>query len=127
MPHQQPILLCLPFISDPQDDIPFAEALYNNDAFTQSLYNALTDDGIVVMQLGVTPDLEDTADQYSKSKNRAKLTNGLSIIGFDSLHAYEEVNACFNFCHFNILCNSLKFNLASPRSSHTTIVALRFQ
>jgi len=81
---------------DPQDDIPFAEALYNNDAFTQSLYNALTDDGIVVMQLGVTPDLEDTADQYSKSKNRAKLTNGLSIIGFDSLHAYEESHCGFS-------------------------------
>ncbi len=68
------------------------------------MYNALTDDGIVVMQLGVTPDLEDTADQYSKSKNRAKLTNGLSKIGFESLHAYEEVNACFIFV-------SLKFTM----------------
>jgi hypothetical protein len=44
------------------------------------------------MQLGVTPDLEDAADQFSKSKNRAKLTEGLSNIGFESLHAYEEVN-----------------------------------
>ncbi len=63
--------------------------------FTQALYNALTDDGVIVMQLGVTPDLEDISDQYTKSKNRAKLTNGLSRIGFDSMHAYEEVTSCF--------------------------------
>ncbi len=63
--------------------------------FTQALYNALTDDGVIVMQLGVTPDLEDISDQYTKSKNRAKLTNGLSSIGFDSMHAYEEVNSGF--------------------------------
>lgn len=52
------------------------------------------------MQLGVTPDLEDAADQFSKSKNRAKLTEGLSNVGFESLHAYEEVNVFFFPFHY---------------------------
>jgi spermidine synthase len=77
---------------DPQDGIPFADVLYNNDVFTQALYQALSDNGVIVMQLGVTPDLEDITDIYTKSKNRAKLTYGLESAGFESMHAYEEVN-----------------------------------
>jgi len=44
------------------------------------------------MQLGVTPDLEDVPDESSKSKNRAKLIYGLQNVGFESMHAYEEVS-----------------------------------
>jgi len=81
---------------DPQDDIPFAEVLYNNDVFTQALYQALSDNGVIVMQLGVTPDLEDITDIYTKSKNRAKLTYGLESVGFESMHAYEESHCTFS-------------------------------
>jgi len=40
---------------DPQDDVPFAEILYMHDHFFQALFKALTDEGIMVLQLGVAP------------------------------------------------------------------------
>lgn len=37
---------------DPNDQIEFAAGLYNSSSFERSLMNALTEDGILVAQLG---------------------------------------------------------------------------
>ena len=38
---------------DPEDQIDFAAVLYNSTSFDKSVMNALTDDGILVAQLGM--------------------------------------------------------------------------
>eukprot|EP00591_Stephanopyxis_turris_P010009 CAMPEP_0195509728 /NCGR_PEP_ID=MMETSP0794_2-20130614/2585_1 /TAXON_ID=515487 /ORGANISM="Stephanopyxis turris, Strain CCMP 815" /LENGTH=880 /DNA_ID=CAMNT_0040637019 /DNA_START=160 /DNA_END=2802 /DNA_ORIENTATION=+ len=81
---------------DPQDDIPFAEVLYSNDLFTKALSNALTDDGVMILQLGISPELSDPPDITTKSKNRAKITHGLKRIGFESMHSYDEAHCNFD-------------------------------
>jgi len=80
---------------DPQDDVPFAEVLYSNFMFTEALFNALTDDGILIMQLGVAPFTNDPPDEFSRSHNRAKLINGLQEFGFESIQTYEEAHCGF--------------------------------
>jgi hypothetical protein len=81
------------FCSDPEDNVAFASALYNNDDFTESLYNALTPEGVLITQLGAVPRLKDVPDEYSKSHTRASLEQDLIRFGFQSLHQYEEA-AC---------------------------------
>lgn len=78
-------------VSDPQDNIPFAEVLYSNFDFTEALFNALSDDGIMVMQLGQSPFHDNPPDEISPSHQRAKLIKGLQEFGFQSMHTYEEV------------------------------------
>ena len=77
--------------SDPESEIPFAKALYSNVTFMQSFYNSLSDDGILVMQLGESADLDDPDETYSKYKNRVAAVKLLEHVGFESIHAYEEV------------------------------------
>jgi len=83
---------------DPQDDVPFAEVLYSNALFTEALFNGLTDDGILIMQLGEAPFHQNPPDEFSRSKNRAKLTSGLQDFGFQSMHTYEEVCLFSDWC-----------------------------
>lgn len=80
---------------DPQDSIPFAEILYSNQVFTKALYNALEDDGLIIMQLGEAPFLEDPADESTKSIHRSSLIKQLENVGFESMHAYSEVRRSF--------------------------------
>mmetsp|Transcript_28983 Transcript_28983/g.33696 ORF Transcript_28983/g.33696 Transcript_28983/m.33696 type:complete len:745 (+) Transcript_28983:66-2300(+) len=80
---------------DPNDDVSFAEVLYTNTTFVQALYNALNDDGIIVLQLGSTPEPTDTADEDSKFKRRAILIEMLETVGFQSVHLYSESHCEF--------------------------------
>jgi len=81
---------------DPQDTVDFAVALYQNVDFWKSLYNALTDDGILVAQLGSASELIDPGQEYDKEQqNRHYVIRMLQIIGFQSLHCYEEAHCEF--------------------------------
>jgi len=80
---------------DPQDDVPFAEILYRDVNFFNALYNALTDEGIMVLQLGGAPDLESPPDERTKDNRRAYLSNSLEDVGFESVHLYEESHCDF--------------------------------
>jgi len=79
--------------SDPESDVPFAQVLYGNDAVMQSFYDSLTDDGILVMQLGESSTYRSASEMYTRSKNRATTTELLTRVGFQSIHAYEEVSS----------------------------------
>jgi hypothetical protein len=86
------------FCSDPESEIPFAKALYSNEALTKSFYNSLSDDGILVMQLGQAVELDDPDDTHSRYKNRFAAVNHLERVGFESIHAYEEVRDQYWMC-----------------------------
>jgi spermidine synthase len=81
--------------SDPESEVPFAKALYSDDTFMRAFYNSLSDDGILVMQLGEAPASHSPDETYSKFKNRAATTRFLEKLGFKSIHTYDEVSYCF--------------------------------
>ena len=76
---------------DPNVDIEFAKELYTNEDYIQSLYNALTDSGILAIQLGEAPDFEAPADEAGDFENRALIMEKLEEVGFKSMHTYTEV------------------------------------
>jgi hypothetical protein len=78
--------------SDPESEVPFAEALYDNIAFMKSFYDSLSKSGVLVMQLGQSPNVRDPDETQSKHKNRSKVMRLLEDVGFKSIHTYEEVS-----------------------------------
>ena len=78
--------------SDPESEIPFSKALYSNLVFLEAFYESLTEEGILVMQVGESPELWNADETRStKYQNRAATIELLEKVGFESIHAYEEV------------------------------------
>jgi spermidine synthase len=104
-------------VSDPESEIPFAQALYGNDTVMKTFYNSLSDDGILVMQLGKAPEWFNPDETHSKYKNRAATTSLLERVGFESIHVYEEVSAfclsvhavndTFSSCYSTFTCDTI--------------------
>lgn len=69
----------------------FCKALYSEGGFLKSLFEALTDDGVLVIQVGPSPDAVDPAEILGSSKNRALLIGHLERLGFVSMHLFHEV------------------------------------
>ena len=93
---------------DPQDNIEFADALYNNDVFLNAIYEALTDEGVLVLQLGESPHNSDPAEQ-SNNMNRHHIMNMIEEVGFQSMHIYEESHCGFGYpWSFLVACKSDK-------------------
>lgn len=67
---------------DPNDDIEFAVYLYTSDVYIKSLYNALTADGILVVQVGEVPDAQSPADETGLFANRSTMKAKLEEVGF---------------------------------------------
>jgi S-adenosylmethionine decarboxylase proenzyme len=82
---------------DPQDDISFADKLYTDKEFLDTLYNSLSDDGILVMQLGISSQIQDPLESISSNEKRHYVLNALESVGFKSLHVYEEGNCGFRW------------------------------
>jgi hypothetical protein len=80
---------------DPESDVPFARALYGNEQFMRAFYNSLSEDGIVVMQLGQAPTFDLPDETHSKFRNRAATIRLLEDLGFGSIHEYEEAHCGF--------------------------------
>merc|ERR1712032_470169 len=80
---------------DPNDEIEFAVYLYTSDNYIQSLYNALSDEGILVVQVGEVPSVIDPADETGHFANRSIMKDKLSNVGFESIHIYEEGHSGF--------------------------------
>lgn len=59
----------------------------------QSFFDSLGHNGILIMQLGESPNVFSPDETYSKFKNRVVVLNMLEKIGFKSIHVYEE-GAC---------------------------------
>ncbi len=67
---------------DPNDDHPFAKVLYTDDGYINSLYSALTDDGILVVQVGEAADIDGGSDENGSFENRSTMIKMLDTIGF---------------------------------------------
>lgn len=80
------------FPSDPESEIPFAQALYTDATFMKAFYDSLGESGVLVMQLGESPRSWDPDETYSRHKNRVAVMNLLDEVGFESIHVYEEVS-----------------------------------
>lgn len=76
---------------DPNDAIDFSMELYTNHNYIQSLYDGLTDSGILAIQLGESAYHYSPADEVGTFKNRAIIMKKLEEVGFKSMHVYTEV------------------------------------
>ena len=80
---------------DPDDFVEFADKLYNNTAFIESIYNGLSPEGVFVVQLGASPDIVDPSDENGAFKNRANMISKLQELGFESIHIYDDGHCDF--------------------------------
>ncbi len=81
---------------DPQDNVPFAKILYTDEVFVESLYDALSDDGVMVFQLGGAPYGSDPPDEHTWSARRKDLIKLLEDVGFVDLRIYQDANCGFS-------------------------------
>jgi hypothetical protein len=70
--------------------------LYSSYDFLETLYNSLSESGVIVLQLGEATDYFEPAAQFTKASRREQLINLLVEVGFESLHLYEDGNCGFN-------------------------------
>ena len=70
--------------------------LYNSYDFVETLYNSLSDDGVLVLQLGeATEDYSQPAAQFTTESRRNTLIDLLVDVGFEAMHLYEDGNCGF--------------------------------
>lgn len=97
------------FLSDPHDDVEFAVALYNNDEYITSLYNALSEDGILVVQVGESAQLADPAEELTMYKNRQIMIEKLTELGCESITIYGQAHGGYSAPWNNLIATkSLK-------------------
>jgi hypothetical protein len=98
-------LICLQSskCSDPQVQKDFVRALYDGSEFLKSLPGSLSDDGILVTQVGIAPDLMAASEDHSIHKNRVSFFKTLVEVGFESVRDYNEVRRSQPLKPFRIL------------------------
>ena len=91
-------------VRDPQNVVDFAEALYGDSAFLGALYNGLSEDGVLVSQVGETVSMIDPAQTHSINRNRALFIRSMIEQGFVSIVEYDEVSYGWITVDFSDLC-----------------------
>ena len=96
VPFPSPLLL--KYIRDPQNAVDFVEALYGDGPFMNSLYNSLTDNGVLLTQVGEAVSVGDISETYPGNFNyqRAQYESGLINQGFEVVMQYDEPRAGFD-------------------------------
>ena len=96
VPFPSPLLL--KYIRDPQNAVDFVEALYGDGPFMNSLYNSLTDNGVLLTQVGEAISVGDISETYPGNFNyqRAQYESGLINQGFEVVMQYDEPRAGFD-------------------------------
>ncbi|KAL7475709.1 hypothetical protein ACHAW6_001636 [Cyclotella cf. meneghiniana] len=85
---------------DPVDFDNFADRRYNNTPFIQSLYNDLSPDGVLVVQLSVSPNAVNPSVKNRPFKHQANMISKLQHLGFQSIHIGDSDTAPLsNVCH----------------------------
>jgi spermidine synthase len=80
---------------DPQADIPFSEILYEDKDFIKTMYDSITDYGVIVFQLGESSAYSDPADEFTTQVRRERFIQLLTEAGFENMFLYEEPNCGF--------------------------------
>ena len=83
---------------DPQNAVDFVKAIYGEGSFMDSLYNSLTENGVMVTQVGQAVSMHDTAETYPGhyDNQRAEYESALKNQGFEVVMHYEEMRGGFN-------------------------------
>jgi len=82
---------------DPMFAIPeFCDGLYSDNDFMPSIFEALAEDGIVVLQMGASPAEMEPDEHMSPFKKRSEVISYVAEFA-DSMHMYEEGNCGFGF------------------------------
>jgi hypothetical protein len=82
---------CSLFDSDPQGLTEFVANLYTDNYFYESLYRGLTDNGMLIAQLGSARAINDPPEDNSVDRFRLKYIEGLAEAGFKATREYTEV------------------------------------
>jgi spermidine synthase len=94
---------------DPEDDISaISDDLYSNANFLSSLISSLSDDGVLVIQVGTAPNVNDPDASHGMYRKRETLTRMLEDNPQVSvILVYEEAHCGFNEPHsFLVACKS---------------------
>jgi S-adenosylmethionine decarboxylase proenzyme len=74
---------------DPEDDAQVAEMLYNNGNFANALLTSLSENGVLIIQVGTAPNIHEPRPDIGVYKKREKM--------FLMLEANENVKAMFTY------------------------------
>lgn len=77
---------------DPKTSLEIADGLYDNTSFVDSLFNALTEEGVFVVQMGKSRMITDPHDRF---KQTGLMIKTLEQSGFESIHTYDEGHSHF--------------------------------
>lgn len=72
---------------DPEDDVQVAEMLYNDANFANALLTSLSDEGVLIIQVGTAPNIHDPRADLGVYQRRERM--------FNMLEAQEQVKAMF--------------------------------
>ena len=78
--------------SDPGTSHEFSDILFDNDAFTQSLYNSLNDEGVFICQTGETITLSDPSSFNGRERDAVVFKQRLISAGFKKIVEYDDVS-----------------------------------
>ena len=91
---------------DPEDDDPLSRDLYADNTFVSAMLNSMSDDGVLIVQIGTAPELRDPKPDIGMYQIREKLFQifeGHSDVA--SMHVYEEAKSGFLEPHsFLVVC-----------------------
>lgn len=82
---------------DPTFAVPkFSDGLYSDEGFMPSFFKALTEEGIAVIQMGISPAEKDPDEHMGPYQKRSEVIQHVAEFA-DSMHMYEEGNCGFGF------------------------------
>lgn len=93
---------------DPEDDTVIADMLYTDDDFLTALYKSMSDDGILIIQVGTAPSIHDPRPDLGVYARRELMFNLLEGHSETShMFVYEEAHCGFLEPHsFLVVCKS---------------------
>lgn len=83
--------ICLT-ISFDCSNFPFVEEFYKDEVFINSLFESITDDGIIAFHIGKSSKYTDPDDEFTNNSRRKNLIDLLSKAGFQEVFMYEDAN-----------------------------------
>lgn len=93
--HKLFILTLNRYLLSPPPPLParfYVDGLAEYGDFMYHLSNLMTDNAVLVAQVGDSPMLDDPATEMSVNRYRLKFINSLTTYGFESIVDYEEVS-----------------------------------
>ena len=95
---------------DPEDSVEIAEDLYSDATFISSLMNSLSEEGVLVIQVGTAPNIHDPKPDIGVYSQREKLFNLFEDNpSVAAMLVYEEPHCGFAEPHsFVVMCRSVE-------------------